>query len=158
MLNPNRLLSAGVSAVLSQPRRQLRFLLRFQVQTVVDALDRLFVGTFTGRYLVRVEEIRYLIAQSRIAEAAGSSDYFVAGKRAAHFLQFRPVLPNEIPSQSLSGRICQHVRHKLKRILRTYIRRNRKIERALQQLWIAESSQSEEVGVVLFRRLGLLQP
>src|SRR5579863_9618122 len=112
-----RLLSTGVGAVLSQPRCQLRLLLRLKVYTIVDTLDRLFVGALSSGYLVSVEEIGYLVAQSGIAETACGSDHFVAGKRTTHFLQFRPMLANEIPRQSLPCRIRQDVGDKLKSVL-----------------------------------------
>ena len=60
------LLSAG-SAVLPKPRRQLRFLLRFQVDAVIDTLDRLFIGALRRRDFVSREEIRHLVAHRRIA-------------------------------------------------------------------------------------------
>jgi hypothetical protein len=61
-------LPARRRAVLSQPRRELRFLLRSQIHAVVDALDRLPVGSLRRFDLVRGVKLHHLIAHLRIAE------------------------------------------------------------------------------------------
>jgi hypothetical protein len=62
------LLSTHRRAVLSQPRCQLRFLLGFQIDTVVDALDRLPVGPLRRFDLVRGVKLHDLVAHVGIAE------------------------------------------------------------------------------------------
>src|ERR1700683_85213 len=54
------LLSAHRRAVLSQPRCQLRFLSRLQVDAVVDAFDRLAIGPLRSFDLVRSKKLHAL--------------------------------------------------------------------------------------------------
>src|SRR5947207_2337492 len=81
--------------VLSQPRGQLRLLLRLQIDTVVDALNRLPISPFCRSDLVSVKELRYLIAHSGITETAGGSDYLSARKWPPCLLDLGPVTPGQ---------------------------------------------------------------
>ena len=58
-------------AMLPKPGRQLRLLLRLQINAVVDPLNRLFVGTLRRFDFVSREEVGYLIAHGSIAETTG---------------------------------------------------------------------------------------
>ena len=93
---------------MSQPRRELRFLLRLQINAVVDALDRLAVGPFRCFDLVRGEKVNDLIAHVRITEGVGCTHDFSAGKNPAGFLHRIPVCQDKIPGQSFSIRIAHH--------------------------------------------------
>ena len=147
------LLSAG-GPVLSQPRRQLRFLLRLQVDAVVDAFNGLFVSAFRRRDLVSGKELRHLIARSRHRRTRWSlpplgrwqtarRPFSIAAQcwRMKSHASFSPAgFPSTLvisPSAS-----CDRTSG-----------RDGKFQRSLQQLLIAELGQREEVHVVLLRRL-----
>src|ERR1700752_3918056 len=115
------MLLAACGAVLPQPRRQLRFLLRLQVYAVVDPLDGLFVSALRRCDFVCGEEIRYLVAQSGIAENAGCSHDLGAGERPTGLFDLGPVLADKIPSRLLTCGIPQDTRHEAEGILRTHI-------------------------------------
>src|ERR1022692_1446854 len=151
------LLSSRRRAVLSQPRRELRLLLRLQIDAVVDAFDRLPVGPLRRLDLVSGVKIRDLVAHVSVAEAAGRSDNLGAGKRSASFLHRIPVRENEVPGQFLSGRISHHARYQPQRILRANLGRDRVVQRSLQKLRVAELGQGVEVHVVLLWGLGVFQ-
>src|SRR5215471_3536435 len=73
-------LVSACRSVLAQPRSQLRLLLRLQIDAVVDALDRLPIGSFRRVHLMGSETVRHLIAHVGIAKAAGRIDDLRARK------------------------------------------------------------------------------
>jgi hypothetical protein len=62
------LLSAGRGSVFTQPGCELRFLLRFEIDAVVNLLDRLTVRSLGGCDLVCRIEGRHFVAHSGRAE------------------------------------------------------------------------------------------
>ena len=143
--------------MLSQPRRQLRFLLRLQIDAVVNALNGLFVSTLRRSDFVSGEKLRHLVARCRVTENAGRSYDLRTGKRTTSFFHFTPMLANEIPCQLLACRIPHHAGDNAQRILRSDVGRNRKVQRALQQSLIRELRKREQIPVVFLRRLRILQ-
>src|ERR1700728_1775888 len=89
--NRFRLLSGSSGALMSQPGRELRFLLRLQINAVVDSFDRLPVGSFSRLDSVCLKKFHDFIAHMHIAERIGGAHDFSAGKDASGFLHGVPV-------------------------------------------------------------------
>src|ERR1700719_388371 len=110
--------------MLSQPGRQLWFLLRLKIDTVVDTLDRLAVRPSRRFDLMCGVKLDHLIARLRIAESARRAHDLGAGEWTTSFLHRIPMRQNKVPRLLLAFGIAHHAADYAESVLRAHVGRD----------------------------------
>src|SRR5580692_4746688 len=109
---------SGGGAVTLKPGCELRSLLRFEIDTIVYAFERLFQSALGRGSVMGREEVGHLVAHTRVAERTGRRHDNSTSECAAQIRDVVPMRPHKIPRDPGPGWVSQYARNQVRGILR----------------------------------------